>query len=106
MNVNKTRVANKRVPKNVAAISTMNMSLNFEEEQAKWRFVANRRVAVEKMLSELVRAFVCNMTEDIDDPTSPNIQKATFGNFTFDFSPSLVNSFYGRTNSGETGYTL
>ncbi|GAA0143723.1 hypothetical protein LIER_04336 [Lithospermum erythrorhizon] len=46
------------------------------------------------------------MTEDIDDPVSPNSQKVTFRNFNFDFSPSLVNAFYGRANGGETGYNL
>ncbi|GAA0157383.1 hypothetical protein LIER_14661 [Lithospermum erythrorhizon] len=107
LNENRTRLANKRVPKNVVAVSTANMALNSKEEQAKWRFVANRRVAAEKMLSEvtkknaniigilegagvmptveavgpyypqLVRDFVCNMTEDIDDPASPNFQKSS-----------------------------
>ncbi|GAA0155644.1 hypothetical protein LIER_13330 [Lithospermum erythrorhizon] len=132
LNKNITRVRNKRVPKNVAAVFTTNVALNSEEE----RFVANRRVAAKKMLSEmtkknpniigilegagvmptveavgpyypqLVRGFVCNMTKDIDDPASINFQKVTFCNFTFDFSPSLVNAFYGRANGGETSYNL
>ncbi|GAA0185756.1 hypothetical protein LIER_33044 [Lithospermum erythrorhizon] len=98
LNRNRTRVGNKRVPKNVVAVSTANVELNSEEEQAKWRFVVNRRVAAEKMLSEvtkknpnivgilkgagvmptvqavgssypkLVKEFVCNMNEDIVDP--------------------------------------
>ncbi|GAA0167472.1 hypothetical protein LIER_22399 [Lithospermum erythrorhizon] len=104
LNENRTQVGNKRVPNNVAAVSTGNVVLNSEEEEAKWRFVANKRVAPKKILSEvikknsriigilegigvipivdtvgpyypkLVKEFVCNMAEDIDDPTSPNFQ--------------------------------
>ncbi|GAA0141274.1 hypothetical protein LIER_02454 [Lithospermum erythrorhizon] len=135
LNENRTRVGNKRVPKNVV-VSTMNVALNSKEEQAKWRFVANRRVTAKKMFYEvtnknaniicilegadfmptveaigpyypqLVRDFVCNMAEDIDNPASPNFQKLTFRNFTFDFSPSLVNAFYERENGGQIGYNL
>ncbi|GAA0140517.1 hypothetical protein LIER_01847 [Lithospermum erythrorhizon] len=36
LNENRTKVGNKRVPKNVAEVSTANVALNYEEEQAKW----------------------------------------------------------------------
>ncbi|GAA0143876.1 hypothetical protein LIER_04456 [Lithospermum erythrorhizon] len=39
LNENKTRVENKRVPKNVVTVSTANVALNYEEEQAKWRLM-------------------------------------------------------------------
>ncbi|GAA0162299.1 hypothetical protein LIER_18422 [Lithospermum erythrorhizon] len=106
LNENRTRFGNKKVPKKMLRESsklkrmksTANVALNFEEEQAKWRFVAMRRVAAEKILSEvtkknenilgvlegagvmpiveaarpyylkLVKEFVCNMSEDIDGP--------------------------------------
>ncbi|GAA0163264.1 hypothetical protein LIER_39564 [Lithospermum erythrorhizon] len=55
LNENRVKVGNKRVPKNVAAVSIANMSFNSEEEQVKWRFVVNRRVAAEKMLSEVTK---------------------------------------------------
>ncbi|GAA0139926.1 hypothetical protein LIER_35156 [Lithospermum erythrorhizon] len=55
LNKNKTRVGNKRVPKSVDVVSTANMALNYEEELAKWRFFTNRRVAAEKMLSEVTK---------------------------------------------------
>ncbi|GAA0179099.1 hypothetical protein LIER_29930 [Lithospermum erythrorhizon] len=55
LNENRTRVGNKRVPKNVAAVSTANVALNSEEEQAKWMFVVNRSVVAEKMMFELVK---------------------------------------------------
>ncbi|GAA0142954.1 hypothetical protein LIER_03744 [Lithospermum erythrorhizon] len=40
MNKNRTRVGNKRIPKNVAAVSRANVSLNSEEEEARCKFVA------------------------------------------------------------------
>ncbi|GAA0184192.1 hypothetical protein LIER_31480 [Lithospermum erythrorhizon] len=49
LNENRTRVGNKKVPKNVVEVSTANVVLNFEEDHAKWRFFANRRVAGEKI---------------------------------------------------------
>ncbi|GAA0160645.1 hypothetical protein LIER_17153 [Lithospermum erythrorhizon] len=50
LNENRTRVGNKRVSKNVDEVSTSNVALNSKEEHAKWMFVANRRVAAEKIL--------------------------------------------------------
>ncbi|GAA0147627.1 hypothetical protein LIER_07282 [Lithospermum erythrorhizon] len=55
MNENRARIGNRRIPKNVAAVSTVNVSLNTKEEQARWRFVANRRIVVEKMLSKVTQ---------------------------------------------------
>ncbi|GAA0159450.1 hypothetical protein LIER_16220 [Lithospermum erythrorhizon] len=85
MNENRTSVGNKRVPKNVDAVPAVNVALNSEEEHAKWRFVPNRRVmptveAVGCYYTKLFKEFVCNMTEDNDDPVSPNIQNVTFCN--------------------------
>ncbi|GAA0142666.1 hypothetical protein LIER_03510 [Lithospermum erythrorhizon] len=105
VNKNHTRVGNKRIPKNVVPVSTANVPLNSEEEETRWKFVINRRIAAEKMLSEatkknlhimdilegvgimptiatvgpyylkLVREFICNMIEDIDDHASTNYHK-------------------------------
>ncbi|GAA0151307.1 hypothetical protein LIER_10052 [Lithospermum erythrorhizon] len=53
MNENKTRIGNRRIPKNVAAIPTTNGSLNSIEQQARWKFVANRLIAAEKLMSKV-----------------------------------------------------
>ncbi|GAA0144786.1 hypothetical protein LIER_42827 [Lithospermum erythrorhizon] len=133
---NKSRVGNKRIPKNVVAVSTENVALNSEEEEVKWRFMASMRIAAERMLSEvtkmnadimgiledagviptveivdpyfpkLVREFICNMTYDIDEHENVYFQKATLRNYTIDFSPSLMNAYYGRANGGKTGAKL
>ncbi|GAA0141465.1 hypothetical protein LIER_02602 [Lithospermum erythrorhizon] len=136
INENRSRVGNKRIPKNIVVVSTENVVLNSEENEAKWKFVSSRRIIDERLLSEntkknvdimsilegagfmptvktvgpyypqLVREFIFNMTEDIDDPMNPNFQKEIFRNFTFDFSPSLINRYFARANSGDTGYNL
>ncbi|GAA0144651.1 hypothetical protein LIER_35979 [Lithospermum erythrorhizon] len=123
---NRSKVGNKRIPKNVAAVSTGNVALNFEEEEAKWKFVASRRIAAERMLSEvtkkntdmmdiladvgvrpkLVGEFICNMTYDIDEPESTHFQKVTLRNRTVEFCPSIINAYYGRANAGKTGAKL
>ncbi|GAA0143674.1 hypothetical protein LIER_35787 [Lithospermum erythrorhizon] len=46
------------------------------------------------------------MTEDIDDIASPHYHKVTFRNCTFDFSPRLINDYFGLPNGGGTGYNL
>ncbi|GAA0171192.1 hypothetical protein LIER_25285 [Lithospermum erythrorhizon] len=40
------------------------------------------------------------MAADIDDLESPNFQKITLRNYTFDFSPSIINGYFGRANDG------
>ncbi|GAA0152241.1 hypothetical protein LIER_10769 [Lithospermum erythrorhizon] len=108
MKENRTRIGNRRIPRNVAAVPTTNVSLNSKEEQAKWKFVVNRCIVAEKLLTKvtqknpnimsilekvgvmptveaagpyypkLVREFICNMTEDIDDIVSPNHHKVLY----------------------------
>ncbi|GAA0160596.1 hypothetical protein LIER_17115 [Lithospermum erythrorhizon] len=55
---------------------------------------------------KLVREFIFNMTEDVDDHASANYHKVTFRNFTFDFSPRIINDYFGRANRDTTGYNL
>ncbi|GAA0186770.1 hypothetical protein LIER_34058 [Lithospermum erythrorhizon] len=55
LNENRTKVRNKRVSKNVVVVSTTNVSLNSEKEEAKCRFVGNNKVVAEKMLSEVTK---------------------------------------------------
>ncbi|GAA0162711.1 hypothetical protein LIER_18743 [Lithospermum erythrorhizon] len=47
-------------------------------------------------LPKVVRVFIYNMREDDDDPESPNLQKVTLRNHTVDFSPSIINAYYGK----------
>ncbi|GAA0172164.1 hypothetical protein LIER_26043 [Lithospermum erythrorhizon] len=136
INENRTRVGNKRVSKNIDYVSTNNVVLNTNKEKAKWKFLANGRIAAERMLSEatkknanimgiledagvmptikivgpyypkIVRELICNMRNDIDDPKRPNIQKVTLRNYTIDFSLSIINGYYAKANRGGTRYNL
>ncbi|GAA0159738.1 hypothetical protein LIER_16446 [Lithospermum erythrorhizon] len=130
LNENKTRVGNKRISKNVTKVSTANVALNFKEEEAKWKFVASRRIADERILFDvtkknvdimgiledvsvmstvetigpydpyIVKEFICNMTDDVDDPESDNFQRGTLRNSTIDFSPDIINAYFGSVNGG------
>ncbi|GAA0155176.1 hypothetical protein LIER_12961 [Lithospermum erythrorhizon] len=132
MNDTRTRVNNKRIPKNVAHVSTVGIALNSKDEEARWKFIYNRRLAPERVLSDvtkrnmvimniikeagilsvvenvgpywpkLVREFICNLPRDVNDPKSNNYHKVTLRNFLFNFSPDLINKAYGRTNEGDT----
>ncbi|GAA0167688.1 hypothetical protein LIER_22563 [Lithospermum erythrorhizon] len=133
MNDTRTRVNNKRIPKNVALVSIFGIALNSKDEEAKWKFIYNRRLAPERVFSDvtkrnmvimniikeagilsvvenvgpywpkLVHEFICNLPRDVDDPESNNYHKVTLRNFVFNFSPDLINKAYGRTNEGNTG---
>ncbi|GAA0163473.1 hypothetical protein LIER_43647 [Lithospermum erythrorhizon] len=133
INDTRTRVNNKRIPKNVAPVSTDGIALNSKDEEARWKFIYNRRLAPERVLSDvtkrnktimkiineagmesvvnnvgphwpkLVREFICNLPRDVDDPESDNYHKVTLRNLVFNFSPDLINQAYGRTNVGDTG---
>ncbi|GAA0168382.1 hypothetical protein LIER_23109 [Lithospermum erythrorhizon] len=55
INKNRSRVGNKRIPKNIITVSTENVALNSEEKEAKWKFMARRRIATERMLSQVIK---------------------------------------------------
>ncbi|GAA0184251.1 hypothetical protein LIER_31539 [Lithospermum erythrorhizon] len=124
MNENRTRVENKRIPKNVAEVPMENVVVKTDAEKEKWNFVATPRITAERMLSEvtkniadimgileyvgimptidalgphypkIVREFIYNMIDDVNDTESINFQKSpvhdrhkglfNFGQFTFD----------------------
>ncbi|GAA0171687.1 hypothetical protein LIER_41202 [Lithospermum erythrorhizon] len=136
INNTRTRVNNKRIPNNVAPISTDGIALNSKDEEARWKFIYNRRLAPERVLLDvtkrnktimkiinetgmesvvnnvgphwpkLVREFICNLPRDVDDAESDNYHKVTLRNLVFNFSPDLINQAYGRTNVDDTGDNL
>ncbi|GAA0139876.1 hypothetical protein LIER_01337 [Lithospermum erythrorhizon] len=136
INETRTRVNNKRIPKNVASVSTIGIALNSKAEEPKWRFVNNRRLSLERVLLDvtkrnvvimnilkeagilsvidnvglywlkLIREFICNLTRDVNDPESNNYYKVTLRNYMFNCSLDLINEHYGRTNEGDTGDSL
>ncbi|GAA0165754.1 hypothetical protein LIER_40049 [Lithospermum erythrorhizon] len=55
INENRSRVGNKRISKNVVVVSIENVALNSKEEEAKWKFVASRRITDERILSKVTK---------------------------------------------------
>ncbi|GAA0152533.1 hypothetical protein LIER_43183 [Lithospermum erythrorhizon] len=105
----RTRVKNKRIPKHVAPVSTEGVSLNSQDEEAKWKFGADVVPTVDNSgpyWPKLVREFICNLTKEICDPESDNYQKVTLRNLTFVFNPEIINDNFGRQNEGVTGERL
>ncbi|GAA0173989.1 hypothetical protein LIER_27476 [Lithospermum erythrorhizon] len=50
----RTRVGNKRMPKNVEPVPIDDVAINEDEKKARWKFIFNRRIAAEK-LSEVTK---------------------------------------------------
>ncbi|KAG9150089.1 hypothetical protein Leryth_026593 [Lithospermum erythrorhizon] len=96
MNDTRTRVNNKRIPKNVAPVSTDGIALNSKDEEARWKFIYNRRLAPER--ETLSDNLFLTYFRDVDDAESDNYHKVTLRNFVFNFSLDLDNQTYGRTN--------
>ncbi|GAA0169173.1 hypothetical protein LIER_23716 [Lithospermum erythrorhizon] len=46
INENRTRVGNKRISKNIIDVLLENVALNIDEENAKWKFVADQRIVI------------------------------------------------------------
>ncbi|GAA0138703.1 hypothetical protein LIER_00396 [Lithospermum erythrorhizon] len=55
---------------------------------------------------QLVREFVCNVSEEIVDPASFMFHKVKHRGHVFRFSPALINKHYGMQNEGITRATL
>ncbi|GAA0142847.1 hypothetical protein LIER_35644 [Lithospermum erythrorhizon] len=48
----------------------------------------------------IVRQFICNLSEDIANPSSPMLHKVKLRRLMFNFSHMLINRYYGRQNEG------
>ncbi|GAA0171802.1 hypothetical protein LIER_25754 [Lithospermum erythrorhizon] len=88
INENKNRVGINRIPKNVVHVPTENVALHLEEEEAEWKFVASRRIAAERMLSEVTKKNVDIMGILKDVGVMPTVE--TIG----PYYPKLVREFY------------
>ncbi|GAA0184114.1 hypothetical protein LIER_31411 [Lithospermum erythrorhizon] len=129
-------INNRRVAKGVEEMSNEGVDFNYKENEARWSFVYARNILLERYLSEatmknqtymdiieesgmlvisadigpqwpsIVREFICNLNEDIVDPSNPMFQKVNMRGNVFKFSPVLINRHYGRQNEGITGSTL
>ncbi|KAK2392363.1 hypothetical protein QL285_065733 [Trifolium repens] len=126
----KKKVGGKIIPQNVPDIPMDNISFHFIESAQKWKFVANRRLALERELSaealeqkevialiekaglmktvsgigecyeKLVKEFLVNIPEDCDNPLSKEHHKVYVRGKCVHFSPAIINKFLGNKEDG------
>ncbi|XP_050909292.1 uncharacterized protein LOC127123076 [Lathyrus oleraceus] len=114
----------------VPVVHLDNISFDLEDEVAKWKFVIQRRVAVERELSKdvadvkevmdliqaagllktivgfsqcyegLIKDFIVNILEDISDKNNKEFCKVYVRGKCITFSPTVINNFLGRNNEG------
>ncbi|KAK2389364.1 hypothetical protein QL285_062958 [Trifolium repens] len=126
----KKKVGGKTIPQNVPDVPMDNISFHFIESAQKWKFVANRRLALERELSvealeqkeiialiekaglmktvtgigecyeKLVKEFLVNIPEDCDNPLSKEHHKVYVRGKCVIFSPTIINKAIGNKEDG------
>ncbi|KAK2352930.1 hypothetical protein QL285_090623 [Trifolium repens] len=126
----KKKIGGKIIPQNVPDVPMDNISFHFIESAQKWKFVANRRLALERELSDealeqkeiialiekaglmktvsgigdcyekLVKEFLVNIPEDCDNPLSKEHHKVYVRGKCVHFSPAIINKFLGNKEDG------
>ncbi|KAK2402441.1 hypothetical protein QL285_051961 [Trifolium repens] len=130
VSTSKKKVGGKIIPQNVPDVPMDNISFHFIESAQKWKFVANRRLALERELSaealeqkeiialiekaglmktvsgigecyeKLVKEFLVNIPEDCDNPLSKEHHKVYVRGKCVHFSPAITNKFLGNKEDG------
>ncbi|KAK2402624.1 hypothetical protein QL285_052125 [Trifolium repens] len=130
VSTSKKKVGGKIIPQNVPDVPMDNISFHFIESAQKWKFVANRRLALERELSaealeqkeiialiekaglmktvsgigecyeKLVKEFLVNIPEDCDNPLSKEHHKVYVRGKCVHFSPAIINKFLGNKEDG------
>ncbi|KAK2448430.1 hypothetical protein QL285_007694 [Trifolium repens] len=125
----KKKIGGRIIPQNVPDVPMDNISFHFIESAQKWKFVANRRLALERELSDealeqkeiialiekaglmktvsgigncyekLVKEFLVNIPEDCDNPLSKEHHKVYVRGKCVMFSPAIINKFLGNKES-------
>ncbi|XP_057418325.1 uncharacterized protein LOC130712508 [Lotus japonicus] len=119
------RMKGKRIPTNVPDAPVDNVSFHFASSAQSWKFVVQRRLAIERELHEdalqlkeimdllvyaglmrtvkdigrcfvqLVREFIVNIPTDCDDESNTEYRKVYVRGKCVNFSPEVVNEFLG-----------
>ncbi|XP_050909160.1 uncharacterized protein LOC127122931 [Lathyrus oleraceus] len=95
----------------VVVVHLDNLSFHLEDGAAKWKFMIQRRVAVERELGkdavevkecyeDLVKELIVNIPEDIDDKKIKEFYKVFVRRKCITFSPTVINNFLGRRVKG------
>ncbi|WJX89571.1 hypothetical protein P8452_71557 [Trifolium repens] len=126
----KKKIGGRIIPQNVPDVPMDNISFHFIESAQKWKFVANRRLALERELSDealeqkeiialiekaglmktvsgigdcyekLVKEFLVNIPEDCDNPLSKEHHKVYVRGKCVMFSPAIINKYLGNKEDG------
>ncbi|KAK2436082.1 hypothetical protein QL285_021096 [Trifolium repens] len=126
----KKKIGGKIIPQNVPDVPMDNISFHFNESAQKWKFVANRRLALERELSDealeqkeiialiekaglmktvtgigecyekLVKEFLVNIPEDCDNPLSKEHHKVYVRGKCVMFFPAIINKALGNKEDG------
>ncbi|XP_050918573.1 uncharacterized protein LOC127136005 [Lathyrus oleraceus] len=124
------RTTVRKSPVKVVAVHLDNISFHLEDGAAKWKFMIQRRVAVERELGKdvvevkevmyliknvglmktvavlsqcyegLVKEFIVNIPEDIANKNSKEFCKVFVRGKCITFSPTVINKFLGRGTEG------
>ncbi|XP_050875371.1 uncharacterized protein LOC127078997 [Lathyrus oleraceus] len=120
----------RKSPVKVHVVHLDNISFHLEDGAAKWKFVIQRRIVVERELGKdvadvkevmdliqasgllktvagfsqcyegLVKEFIVNIPEDISDKNNKEFCKVYVRGKCITFSPTVINNFLGRNNEG------
>ncbi|KAK2438916.1 hypothetical protein QL285_023639 [Trifolium repens] len=126
----KKKIGGRIIPQNVPDVPMDNISFYFIESAQKWKFVANRRLALERELSaealeqkeiialiekaglmktvsgigdcyeKLVKEFLVNIPEDCDNTLSKEYHKVYVRGKCVMFSPAIINKYLGNKEDG------
>ncbi|KAK2450104.1 hypothetical protein QL285_009240 [Trifolium repens] len=126
----KKKIGGRIIPQNVPDVHMDNISFHFIESAQKWKFVANRSLAMERELSDealeqkeiialiekaglmktvtgigecyekLVKEFLVNIPEDCDNPLSKEHHKVYVRGKCVMFSPAIINKALGNKEYG------
>ncbi|GAA0183574.1 hypothetical protein LIER_30959 [Lithospermum erythrorhizon] len=129
---NINRITNKRIAKDVEDVPTEEVDFCCKEHEARWKFLCARNILPEKFLfdltynnqknidilqdagvleilseigpqwPQLVREFVCNLSEEASNTASSMFYKVKLRGHVFNFNPALINMHYGMNNEGIT----
>jgi hypothetical protein len=125
----KKTAGKKKTPQGVPSVPIDNISFHHVENVSRWKYVYQRRLAIERNLSEdllkceeivsliehdglmkivtgfgnyyeqLVKEFLVNIAEDCDDPKSPEYRKVYVRGKCVDFSSDVINLHLGRSTN-------
>ncbi|XP_050908279.1 uncharacterized protein LOC127121892 [Lathyrus oleraceus] len=91
------RTTLRKSPVKVVVVHLDNISFHLKDGAAKWKFVIQRRVAVERELGkDVVEEFIVNIPEDIADKNNKEFCKVFVRRKCITFSPTVINKFLGR----------